>query len=55
MVFDNSKLKRFVPGFQCRISLPEGLRRTIASMEVHFNHVDEGWDQWCDDMIRRFG
>ena len=30
VVFDNSKIKRFVPGFQARIPFREGIRRTLA-------------------------
>lgn len=29
-VFDNSKIKRFVPGFQAKVPFAEGIRRTIA-------------------------
>lgn len=29
-VFDNSKIKAFVPGFQARIPFREGVRRTLA-------------------------
>jgi nucleoside-diphosphate-sugar epimerase len=30
MVFDNSKIKRFVPDFEARVSFAEGIRRAIA-------------------------
>ena len=30
VVFDNSKIKDFVPGFQAVIPLREGIRRTLA-------------------------
>jgi nucleoside-diphosphate-sugar epimerase len=30
VIFDNSKIKTFVPGFQCVIPLREGMRRTLA-------------------------
>ncbi|HEX7526044.1 MAG TPA: hypothetical protein VF327_07025, partial [Gaiellaceae bacterium] len=29
-VFDNSKLKRFAPGFEASVSLAEGLARSLA-------------------------
>ena len=32
-VFDNSKIKRFVPEFDCKVSWEEGVRRTIAWFE----------------------
>lgn len=54
-VFDNSKLKSFLPGFTYSVSLHDGLRQTIAYMDKHYNHVDAQWNAWCDDMIERFG
>ncbi len=35
IVFDNSKIKRFVPEFRCTVPLAEGLRRTIAWLDAH--------------------
>jgi nucleoside-diphosphate-sugar epimerase len=35
VVFDNSKIKRFVPEFRCTVPLAEGLRRTIAWLDAH--------------------
>lgn len=35
IVFDNSKIKRFVPDFRCTVPLAEGLRRTIAWLDAH--------------------
>ena len=32
-VFDNSKIKRFVPEFDCKVSWTEGIRRTLAWFE----------------------
>jgi hypothetical protein len=29
VVFDNSKLKRFVPGWKAKVSYAEGVRRTV--------------------------
>jgi nucleoside-diphosphate-sugar epimerase len=34
-VFDNSKLKRFVPGFQCRKKFREGIRESVAWLRAH--------------------
>lgn len=34
-VFDNSKLKRFVPGFQCRKSFRIGIRESVAWLRAH--------------------
>ena len=33
-VFDNSKIKRFVPDFECRVSWAEGVRRAVAWFEA---------------------
>ena len=33
-VFDNSKIKRFVPEFDCKVPWAEGVRRTIAWFEA---------------------
>jgi nucleoside-diphosphate-sugar epimerase len=35
VVFDNTKIKRFVPEFRCTVPLAEGLRRTIAYLDAH--------------------
>ncbi len=35
LVFDNSKIKRFVPEFRCTVSLAEGIRRTLAWLDAH--------------------
>src|SRR4029079_14345810 len=34
-VFDNTKIKSWVPGFQATIPFREGVRRTIAGFETH--------------------
>jgi nucleoside-diphosphate-sugar epimerase len=35
VVFDNSKIKRFVPEFRCTVPLADGIRRTIAWLDAH--------------------
>lgn len=35
VVFDNTKIKRFVPGFVCRIPFHEGMRRSVAYLDAH--------------------
>ena len=50
-VFDNSKIKRFVPDFRCEVNWAEGVRRSLAWFEAHpeFQTVDEHansvWDR----------
>ena len=34
VIFDNSKIKRFVPGYQATIPFHEGIRRTLAWFEA---------------------
>lgn len=56
-VFDNSKLRRFLPGFEYRMSFAEGVKKSIDTLDADpaLQVVDSEWDAWCDEMIRRFG
>lgn len=56
-VFDNSKLRRFLPGFEYKMSFAEGVKRSIDAMDADpaLQTIDDAWDAWCDEMIRRFG
>lgn len=49
VVFDNSKIKRFVPEFDCKVKWSEGVRRALAWFEAHpeFQTVDR-------DAVRRW-
>lgn len=53
VVFDNSKLKRAVPGFQPSVSFSEGIRSTIENVLAHpeLQCADPEFDQWCDKVI----
>ena len=53
VVFDNSKLKRAVPGFECTIRPEEGIRRTIEHCLAHpeCQVEDPEFDAWCDRVI----
>jgi nucleoside-diphosphate-sugar epimerase len=35
VVFDNSKIRRFVPEFRCTVSFAEGIRRTLTWLDAH--------------------
>jgi nucleoside-diphosphate-sugar epimerase len=35
LVFDNSKIKRFVPEFRCTVPFAEGIRRALAWLDAH--------------------
>jgi len=53
VLFDNSKLKRAVPGFQATVRFEEGVRRTIANILAHpeLQQADLVFDAWCDRVI----
>jgi nucleoside-diphosphate-sugar epimerase len=50
VVFDNSKIKRFVPEFDCKVSWFEGVKRTIAwfdadpARQTLDHNADQKWD-----------
>lgn len=53
VVFDNTKLKNAVPGFQPVVRAEEGIRRSIEYMTSHEEcQVEEPeFDAWCDKVI----
>ena len=53
VVFDNSKIKRFVPDFNCEVNWAEGLRRSLAWFESHpqFQTIDNECNQLWDKII----
>jgi nucleoside-diphosphate-sugar epimerase len=53
VVFDNSKIKRFVPDFKCEMNWAEGLRKSIAWYEAHqqFQTVDTELDYLFDKIL----
>jgi nucleoside-diphosphate-sugar epimerase len=53
VVFDNTKLKRLVPGFCAKVRFDQGIRRTIAHVLSHKEcQVDDPeFDAWCDKQI----
>ena len=56
VVFDNSKIKRFVPDFNCEVKWSEGLRRTLAWYEAHpeFQTIDHEADAKWDRIIENY-
>ncbi|NWG13565.1 MAG: SDR family oxidoreductase [Acidobacteria bacterium] len=50
VIFDNSKIKRFVPDFRATVSFAEGMRRSIAWFDAEPNRkmIDEGRDRLMD-------
>lgn len=56
VVFDNSKIKRFVPDFVCKVNWSEGVSRSLRWFEAHpeFRTVDEQADRMWDQIISAF-
>lgn len=56
VVFDNSKIKRFVPDFHCEVTWAEGVRRSLAWFEAHpeFQAVDRDADELWDRIIAAY-
>jgi nucleoside-diphosphate-sugar epimerase len=56
IIFDNSKIKRFVPGFRATISFNEGIRRTLAWFEADPARqiVSKKTDDMMDRIIRSY-
>lgn len=50
VVFDNSKLKRLVPGFTATVRADQGIRDTVAYVLSHpeCQLEDPEFDEWCD-------
>jgi len=53
VVFDNSKIKRFVPEYSCEVNWAEGVRRSLAWFESHaeFQTIDHEMNQLWDRII----
>jgi len=56
VVFDNSKIKRFVPGFCARVPFAEGIRRTIEWFDADPRRklVDDQMNAAWDDLIEAY-
>jgi hypothetical protein len=52
-VFDNSKLKRLVPGFTAIMRFDQGIKETVQNVLSHteYQTEDPEFDQWCDKVI----
>jgi nucleoside-diphosphate-sugar epimerase len=53
VVFDNSKIKRLVPGFCATKRFDQGIRETIEYIKAHkeWQFEDLEFDAWCDRVI----
>ena len=56
VVFDNTKLKKAVPGFAPSIRFEEGVRRCLDYILSHpeCQAEDPEFDEWCDSIIEAF-
>jgi nucleoside-diphosphate-sugar epimerase len=57
VVFDNAKIKSWVPGFRARIPFREGIRRTLAQFEADESRrrVDDAVNRDMDHILRVCG
>lgn len=55
-VFDNSKIKRFVPEFNCTTNYEEGITESLKWLESHpkYCEVDEENDRIMDEIIQKY-
>jgi nucleoside-diphosphate-sugar epimerase len=55
-VFDNSKIKRFVPDFNCEVKWAEGVRRSLAWLEADpaRQTIDAGMNQLWDTILAAY-
>lgn len=53
VVFDNTKLKRLVPGYTAKVRYDEGIRKTIEYVMSHpeCRREDAEFDAWCDAVV----
>lgn len=53
VVFDNTKLKRLVPGFTAQIRADQGIRSTVEYVLSHpeCQIEDPDFDAWCDKIV----
>ena len=56
VVFDNSKIKRFVPEYACEVLWSEGVRRSLAWFETHpeFQTIDQEMNAVWDRIIAAY-
>ena len=57
VLFDNSKIKRAVPQFQCVTRYDQGVREALAYIEKHpeCQKPDPEFDAWCDAVAEAYG
>jgi len=55
-IFDNSKIKRFVPGFEAKITFKEGIKKTVKWFEAEPSRmiIDEGNNKFIDTVLKAY-
>jgi nucleoside-diphosphate-sugar epimerase len=55
VVFDNSKIKRLVPGFCAKVPFKDGIKMTVDNVLANpeLQIPDPDFDKWCDDIIAK--
>jgi nucleoside-diphosphate-sugar epimerase len=56
-IFDNTKIKTFVPGFTATVPFETGIRRTLDCYQKHPDWLgyDMGWDAVMDELVEKYG
>ena len=56
VIFDNTKIKRFVPGFQATILFKQGIKRTVRWFEADPARmvIDEGNNAFIDKVLEAY-
>ncbi len=56
VVFDNSKIKRLVPGFIATVRFDQGVRFVLENILSHpeLQTEDKEFDDWCDTVINNY-
>ncbi len=56
VVFDNSKIKRLVPGFNATVRFDQGVRLVLENILSHpeLQTQDKEFDDWCDKVIYNY-
>jgi nucleoside-diphosphate-sugar epimerase len=56
VIFDNTKIKRFVPGFNCTIPFRQGIKKTIQWYDADPSRkvIDEWNNKLIDKVLKRY-
>jgi nucleoside-diphosphate-sugar epimerase len=56
VVFDNSKIKKFVPDFECNVKHEDGVRRSLSWLEEHpkYCEIDDENNKIIDRIISKY-